>query len=85
MARDGAAGPHSLKWTSKYGSVIVSGYEAGSTHGLNEKGLVANILYLAESQYPGASFPAGRISSISTWGASMCSTTSPPSPRRSLP
>ena len=26
MARDGAAGLHSIKWRSKYGSVIVSGY-----------------------------------------------------------
>jgi choloylglycine hydrolase len=51
MARDGAAGRQSLKWTSRYGSVIVSGYEAGSTDGLNEKGLVANLLYLAESEY----------------------------------
>ncbi len=83
MARDGAAGPRSLKWTSKYGSVIVSGYEAGSTDGLNEKGLVANILYLAESQYPRPS-PVGRISP-SAPGPSMCSTITPPSPRRSLP
>jgi choloylglycine hydrolase len=51
MARDGAAGPQSIKWTSRYGSVVVSGYEAGSADGLNEKGLVANLLYLAESQY----------------------------------
>jgi choloylglycine hydrolase len=51
IKRDGAAGPKSLQWTSKYGSVIVSGYEAGSTDGLNEKGLVANLLYLAESDY----------------------------------
>ncbi len=52
MKRDGASGPKSLAWTSKYGSVIVSGYEAGSTDGINERGLVANILYLAESDYP---------------------------------
>eukprot|EP01036_Dinobryon_divergens_P048411 gene48411-64948_t len=52
MKRNGAAGPKSAEWTSKYGSVIVSGYEAGSTDGMNEKGLVANLLYLAESQYP---------------------------------
>lgn len=51
IKRDGAAGPKSIQWTSRYGSVIVSGYEAGSTDGLNEKGLVANLLYLAESDY----------------------------------
>ena len=30
LKRDGAAGPRSIQWTSKYGSVVVSGYEAGS-------------------------------------------------------
>lgn len=51
MKRDGAADPRSIQWTSKYGSVVVSGYEAGSADGLNAKGLVANLLYLAESDY----------------------------------
>lgn len=66
MKRNGAAGPNSLEWTSKYGSVIVSGYEIGSTDGLNEKGLVANLLYLAESEYPKAD-PIRPYLSISTW------------------
>ena len=51
LNRDGAAGANSIRWTSKFGSVVVSGYEAGSADGLNEKGLVANLLYLAESVY----------------------------------
>jgi choloylglycine hydrolase len=51
MKRDGASGPQSIRWTSKYGSVIASGYEAGTTDGINERGLVANLLYLAESNY----------------------------------
>jgi penicillin V acylase-like amidase (Ntn superfamily) len=51
IQRDGAAGPRSLQWTSKYGSVVVSGYEAGTADGMNEKGLVASLLYLAESDY----------------------------------
>ena len=51
VARDGAAGPASPKWISKYGSVIASGYDVGSADGMNEKGLVANLLYLAESDY----------------------------------
>lgn len=67
MARDGAAGEASLRWTSKYGSVVVSGYEAGSTDGLNEKGLAANVLYLAESVYPEPS-PARPDLSIAAWG-----------------
>ncbi|UYN96847.1 MAG: linear amide C-N hydrolase [Enhydrobacter sp.] len=52
MARNGEAGPNSLKWTSKYGSVIVSGYDISTTDGLNEAGLAANVLWLVESKYP---------------------------------
>jgi penicillin V acylase-like amidase (Ntn superfamily) len=66
LKRNGAAGPKSLEWTSKHGSVVVSGYEIGSTDGMNEKGLVANLLYLAESEYPKAD-PARPYLSISTW------------------
>jgi penicillin V acylase-like amidase (Ntn superfamily) len=51
MKRNGAAGPKSISWVSKYGSVVVSGYEAGTADGMNENGLVANLLYLAESDY----------------------------------
>lgn len=52
MQRTGEAGPQSLKWTSKYGSVVASGYDISSTDGMNEKGLVANLLWLVESSYP---------------------------------
>jgi penicillin V acylase-like amidase (Ntn superfamily) len=52
MARSGEAGPNSIKWTSRYGSVIASGYDISTTDGLNEAGLVANVLWLVESEYP---------------------------------
>lgn len=52
MKRHGAGGANSLEWTSKYGSVIVSGYGVSTTDGVNEKGLVANLLWLVESEYP---------------------------------
>ena len=52
MKRSGAAGPHSVEWVSKYGSVIASGYDVSTTDGMNEAGLVANVLWLAESSYP---------------------------------
>jgi penicillin V acylase-like amidase (Ntn superfamily) len=51
IKRNGAAGRKSIEWTSKYGSVVVSGYGSGSADGLNEKGLAANLLYLVESNY----------------------------------
>ena len=52
VARTGEAGPNSIKWTSRYGSVIASGYEVSTTDGVNEKGLAANLLWLVESKYP---------------------------------
>ncbi len=52
MARSGEAGPNSVKWTSKYGSVIASAYGVATTDGVNEAGLAANVLWLVESQYP---------------------------------
>jgi penicillin V acylase-like amidase (Ntn superfamily) len=52
MARSGEAGPNSAHWTSKYGSVIATGYDISTTDGMNEKGLVANVLWLVESEYP---------------------------------
>ncbi len=52
MERDGAAGPNSVKWVSKYGSVVASGYDVSTTDGINEKGLSANLLWLVESVYP---------------------------------
>jgi choloylglycine hydrolase len=51
MERDGAAGPDSPTWTAKYGSVVASGYDIGTADGMNEEGLVANLLFLAESDY----------------------------------
>lgn len=51
MPRTGAAGPTAIRWTSKYGSVVATAFEAATADGMNEKGLVANLLYLAESEY----------------------------------
>jgi penicillin V acylase-like amidase (Ntn superfamily) len=67
IQRDGTGGPTSPKWTSKYGSVIAAGYNIGSADGMNEKGLVANILFLDESDY-GVPDPARPRMSISLWG-----------------
>ncbi|WP_404421766.1 linear amide C-N hydrolase [Thalassospira australica] len=52
MERNGEAGPNSLKWVSRYGSVIASAYDIATTDGLNEAGLSANVLWLVESEYP---------------------------------
>ncbi|WP_302994354.1 linear amide C-N hydrolase [Parabacteroides goldsteinii] len=52
MKRNGEIGKNPLEWTSKYGSIVASAYDICSTDGMNEKGLVANLLWLAESEYP---------------------------------
>jgi penicillin V acylase-like amidase (Ntn superfamily) len=38
-------------WTSRFGSVVTTIYEGAAADGMNEAGLVANLLYLAESEY----------------------------------
>ncbi|GBU08156.1 choloylglycine hydrolase [Bacteroidales bacterium] len=51
MDRKGMQTGNTLSWTSKYGSIIATAYDIGSSDGMNEKGLVANMLYLSESTY----------------------------------
>ncbi|HDJ7846677.1 TPA: linear amide C-N hydrolase, partial [Acinetobacter baumannii] len=55
------------KWTSKYGSVIATGYEVSTTDGMNEAGLVANVLWLVESQYPDVKNSNKPLLSIAAW------------------
>jgi choloylglycine hydrolase len=52
IRRTGRAGANSIEWTAKYGSVVATGYDICTTDGLNEAGLSANLLWLAESVYP---------------------------------
>jgi penicillin V acylase-like amidase (Ntn superfamily) len=52
MKRSGESGRNSIRWVSKYGSVIASGYDISTTDGLNEAGLSACVLWLVESSYP---------------------------------
>ncbi len=63
----GKANPRSLEWTSKYGSVVATGYEAATTDGMNEKGLVANALWLVESKYPDINSTTKPILPLSIW------------------
>ncbi|NEP49492.1 MAG: linear amide C-N hydrolase [Moorea sp. SIO3C2] len=51
MERDGVVGKNSVEWKSKYGSVIAAGFDMGTADGLNEKGLMANLLYLSEANF----------------------------------
>ncbi|WP_026235492.1 linear amide C-N hydrolase [Echinicola pacifica] len=68
IERNGEVGPLSLEWKSKYGSVVSSAWDIATVDGLNEKGLVANVLWLVESSYPKFD-PAGdrKGITISAW------------------
>ncbi|OAL76803.1 choloylglycine hydrolase, partial [Acinetobacter sp. SFB] len=67
VKRSGMAGPKSIQWTSKYGSVIATGYDIATTDGVNEKGLAANLLWLVESEYPQLKNNKKPPLSISLW------------------
>lgn len=66
MKRAGYNKGETVNWTSKYGSVIATGYDIGTCDGINEKGLVASLLFLPESVYslPGDTRP---VMGISIW------------------
>ncbi len=66
MKRDGMGGTNTVQWVSKYGSLIVSGYDIGTCEGMNEKGLVVNMLALVESDY-GTPAVGGKVICMSTW------------------
>lgn len=66
MFHTGLAGPRSVTWTSRFGSVVATGYDAGTADGMNEAGLVTSLLYLTEAQYA-PDDGARPLISISLW------------------
>ena len=66
MEKRGGVTDNTVTWTSKYGSVVTAGYDIGVCDGMNEKGLVANLLFLTESSYhrPNDSRP---VMGLSIW------------------
>lgn len=71
IARSGLSGDNnSIAWTSKYGSVVSSSYDLGTADGLNEKGLIANLLWLANSGYGKRDLRVPGLS-ISLWAQYM--------------
>ena len=66
MKRSGAAGSRSLEWTSKFGSLAVSGYDISTVDGMNEAGLNASLLWLNATQFPEDDGKTPRMS-LSIW------------------
>ena len=55
LQRNGLTKKNPLQWVSKYGSLVLIQTAEGQSaiaDGMNEKGLVANLLYLTETEYP---------------------------------
>lgn len=69
MQRSGNAGPNSVAWTALYGSVATSSWDLATSDGMNEKGLVGNLLWLAESEFPelGVATTDQRALAVSLW------------------
>ena len=65
--RTGGPVDNAIAWRSKYGSVICLMYGAATTDGMNEQGLVANVLYLAEADYGEAAQADKPLISIGAW------------------
>ncbi len=51
IEREGLVDTNPLRWTSIYGSIATTVWDAASTDGINEAGLTARTLYLAETEY----------------------------------
>ena len=67
MQRDGGVGPRSIRWSSKFGSVIAAFENVATVDGMNEAGLVANALYLVEADYGDAKTSGKALISIGAW------------------
>lgn len=66
MERAGYDTGNTITWTSRYGSVVSVGYDMGVSEGLNEKGLVVNLLYLPGTIYTYAG-DTRKLMSTSVW------------------
>jgi choloylglycine hydrolase len=65
--RVGAVAENPHRWTSKYGSLVVSAYDIGTHEGVNEEGLAGHALYLAEEAAFGERDPEIEAIGIMQW------------------
>ena len=73
IKREGLPGANSLSWTSKYGSIVAASLSDGQgsvADGMNEQGLMANLLWLNQSDY-GTRDEKRQGLSISFWAQYM--------------
>jgi choloylglycine hydrolase len=67
LERSGGPVDDAITWRAKYGSVTASFYDAATADGMNEPGLVANVLYLAEANFGDAAAAKRPLLSIGAW------------------
>ncbi|MGE4270966.1 MAG: linear amide C-N hydrolase [Acidithiobacillus sp.] len=67
LKENGGAGKNAAVWTSRYGSVVVTSLNAAVSDGMNQKGLVANMLWLNSSKYPDHCGTDEKRLAISAW------------------
>jgi choloylglycine hydrolase len=65
--RVGAVNENPRKWTSRYGSLVLTAYDAATHEGVNEAGLSGHILYLAEEAAFGERDPSKEAISVMEW------------------
>jgi choloylglycine hydrolase len=61
--RRGLADGNALSWTVRYGSLIAASHDEATSDGINERGLGAHVLWLAESDF---GEPDDRLPGVST-------------------
>lgn len=71
ISRNGQAGPNSITWKAEFGSVVTTAYDFATVDGVNEAGLMANLLWLAESEYPSTQSSDKPGLAVSLWAQYM--------------
>jgi penicillin V acylase-like amidase (Ntn superfamily) len=67
IERVGAVNENPRKWTSKYGSLVLTAYDSATHEGVNEEGLSGHILYLAEEAAFGERDASKEAISVMEW------------------
>lgn len=65
--RIGAVNETPRRWTSTYGSLVLTAYDSATHEGVNEAGLSGHILYLAEEAAFGERDPSQEAISVMEW------------------
>lgn len=66
ITRTGNAGPNSITWTSRYGSIATVLYDISTNDAMNSQGLSVSALYLTESDY-GTPLPGRKNLNVLSW------------------